>query len=100
MFTDMIGSTQLKRQLGDRQALALIQRHHALVRELLASINSGQEINTAGDSFFLSFANLSDAVKFSLLLLGKLRELCEEAGRALADRVGQLNPADCSLTEG
>ena len=35
LFTDMVGSTQLKQDLGDRDAIALIQRHHAVVWEIL-----------------------------------------------------------------
>jgi serine/threonine protein kinase len=69
LFTDIIGSTGLKQALGDEEAGSLIQRHHALVREILARFSEGQEIETAGDSFFLVFARPSDAVNFSLLLL-------------------------------
>ena len=32
LFTDLVGSTKLKQELGDREAVALIQRHHALVQ--------------------------------------------------------------------
>ena len=88
MFTDMVGSTQLKQDLGDREALALIQRHHALVRETLRSFRDGQEISTAGDSFFLVFGNPSDAVRFALRLQAGLRVLVQETGRPLFDRIG------------
>ena len=88
VFTDIVGSTQLKQELGDRQAVALIQRHHAVVRELLAGFVGAREISTAGDSFFLAFDKPSDAVKFALLLLGRLRQLAQEGGHALADRIG------------
>ena len=63
MFTDMVGSTQLKQDLGDREALALIQRHHAVVRKILVQFKDGEEISTAGDSFFLVFGNPSDGVR-------------------------------------
>ena len=49
-------------------ALALIQQHHAKVREVLGQFPAGKEISTAGDSFFLVFGNPSDAVRFALLL--------------------------------
>ena len=68
VFTDMVSSMQLKQDLGDREALALIQRHHAVVRKILSEFSDGQEISTAGDSFFLVFGNPSDAVRFALLL--------------------------------
>jgi len=73
IFTDIVGSTQFKQEFGDRQVVALIQKHHAVVRELLAGFVGAREISTAGDSFFLVFAKPSDAVKFALLLLGRLQ---------------------------
>ena len=88
MFTDMVGSTQLKQDLGDREALALIQRHHAVVRKILVQFNDGEEISTAGDSFFLVFGNPSDGVKFALVLHAELRRLAGETGRPVFDRIG------------
>jgi class 3 adenylate cyclase len=73
VFTDVVGSTQLKQALGDREGVALIQRHHALVRELFGAFPEAEEISTAGDSFFLVFAKPSEAVKFALLLQARLR---------------------------
>ena len=37
VFTDMVGSTRLKQELGDTEALQLMHRHHLLVRDLLAT---------------------------------------------------------------
>lgn len=88
LFTDLVGSTKLKQELGDRESVALIQQHHALVREILQRYPEGEEIGTAGDSFFLVFAKPSDAVQFSLLLQSKLRALCGESSRPLLDRIG------------
>src|SRR5207237_3531150 len=68
LFTDIIGSTQLKQTLGDPRAVALIQQHHSRLRAVLAGFPEGEEIDTAGDSFFIVFAKPSDAVKFSLLV--------------------------------
>lgn len=52
LFTDVVGSTQLKQELGDSKASVLFQTHHALVREILAAFSEAEEIETAGDSFF------------------------------------------------
>ena len=46
----------------------MIQRHHAAIREILGHFSEGEEIETAGDSFFIVFTKPSDAVKFSLLV--------------------------------
>jgi class 3 adenylate cyclase len=34
LFTDIVDSTKLKRTLGDRDGVALIQEHHDLVRDM------------------------------------------------------------------
>ena len=52
-----------------------MHHHHALVREILRQFPDGQEISTAGDSFFLVFVKPSDAVRFALLLQSRLRGL-------------------------
>src|SRR5579863_4217259 len=68
VFTDLVGSTALKQQVGDRTGASLIQQHHGLVRELLKGFQGGEEIETAGDSFLIVFTKPSDAVHFGLLL--------------------------------
>ncbi|MBI4661815.1 MAG: PEGA domain-containing protein [Verrucomicrobia bacterium] len=88
LFTDIVGSTKLKQEMGDREAVRMIQWHHGLVRGLLKSIPGGEEINTQGDSFFLVFVKPSDAVKFALLLQAQLRAAVEKGGYPLYDRVG------------
>jgi class 3 adenylate cyclase/tetratricopeptide (TPR) repeat protein/tRNA A-37 threonylcarbamoyl transferase component Bud32 len=88
LFTDIIGSTALKQRLGDASAISLIQQHHSAVRALIKQFPEGEEIDTAGDSFFVVFAKPSDAVKFSLLLQAKLRLLARESGYDVFDRIG------------
>jgi len=63
VFTDMVGSTALKQQLGDHAGAQLLERHHALARSTLAEFPEGQELSTAGDSFFLVFATPSAGVE-------------------------------------
>lgn len=88
LFTDLVGSTRLKRTFGDGEAVALMQRHHALVREILARFKEGEEISTAGDSFFIVFMKPSDAIQFSLLLQNNLRTVARETACPLRDRIG------------
>ena len=87
-FTDMVGSTKLKQTLGDVAATMRIHEHHAAVREVLHTFKEAQEISTAGGSFFVVFARPSDAVKFSLLLQLRLRQLAQETGVPLLDSIG------------
>jgi serine/threonine protein kinase/class 3 adenylate cyclase len=88
LFTDVVGSTRLKQTLGDGRAVDLLERHHSLVRKILGDFKEGEEISTAGDSFFLVFTRPSDGVKFSLLLQRHMRELVAETGHNLCDRIG------------
>jgi class 3 adenylate cyclase len=88
LFTDIVDSAKLKHSLGDREAIPAIQRHHAVIREILGQFSEGEEIETAGDSFFIVFTKPSDAVKFSLLVQARLRVLSAEVGRLVFDRIG------------
>jgi len=88
LFTDIEGSTRLKQILGDRAAIELIQRHHGLIRELIARFPEAEEIGTAGDSFFIVFTKPSDATHFALLMQTGMRQLRQETGHPVLDRIG------------
>jgi class 3 adenylate cyclase len=60
VFTDIAGSTELLKQLGDRYADALAD-HRRIVREAFRS-RGGEEVDTQGDAFFYSFQRARDAV--------------------------------------
>ncbi len=87
LFTDMVDSTALKQGLG-RQSFEFFEKHHQLIRDCLARFPQSQEIEVAGDSFFLLFAVPSDAVEFALILQSKLRTLFQGTGLAVQDRIG------------
>jgi class 3 adenylate cyclase len=40
VFTDMVGSTALKQQLGDHAGAQLIEQHHALVRATVRCLST------------------------------------------------------------
>src|SRR5262245_8144024 len=88
VFTDIVGSTDLKQRFGDRAAFDAIASHHAIVRRSLNGFSTGREIETAGDSFLLAFDTVSDAVAFALTLRAALRTW--NAGRdvPVRDRFG------------
>lgn len=54
LFTDMVNSTALKHELGDRAAAELFRKHHEVIRETLKHVPQGEEIETAGDSFLIT----------------------------------------------
>jgi class 3 adenylate cyclase/tetratricopeptide (TPR) repeat protein len=81
VFTDMVGSSAAKRaaSLGDNASardkayLEGIQTQHLrLVREAVAKHN-GKEIMTIGDSFFLTFEDITDAIRCSAAIQQRLR---------------------------
>ena len=60
LFSDIEGSTNLLRELGDGYAEALAE-HHEVFRTAFAEHN-GVEVDTQGDAFFAAFPRASDAV--------------------------------------
>ena len=54
LFTDIVGSTEVAAELGDRGWRDLLQEHHRLIRTALRS-HGGREVDTAGDGFFAIF---------------------------------------------
>ena len=60
LFSDIEGSTNLLRELGDAYAEALAE-HHDVFRAAFAE-HRGVEVDTQGDAFFAAFARATDAV--------------------------------------
>jgi YVTN family beta-propeller protein len=54
LFTDIVGSTELASEVGDRQWRQVLAMHHAFIRGLLKR-HGGREVDTAGDGFFATF---------------------------------------------
>lgn len=88
LFSDIVGSTQIKQKHGDSKALSIIEDHHAIIRELLRSTVSGREVSTAGDSFFMVFSTPSDAVIFALKWQARIRDFAYSNGIDIANRIG------------
>jgi len=74
LFTDIVGSSDLADQLGDRRWRELLARHHALVRRLLKRF-SGRELDTAGDGFFAAFTTPAEGVRCAAAISEGVREL-------------------------
>jgi class 3 adenylate cyclase len=77
VFTDIVGSTALGAALGDRAWFAVLGRHDAVVRALVAE-HAGTEIKHQGDGFMLSFPSARQGVRFGASLqreLGRARDV-------------------------
>jgi YVTN family beta-propeller protein len=62
LFTDMVGSTAIASELGDRRWRVLQAEHHSVIRRELRK-HGGREIDTAGDGFFAAFSEGDAAIR-------------------------------------
>jgi class 3 adenylate cyclase len=92
LFTDVVGSTALAAQLGDRRWRDLVQRHHETVRKQLDRFR-GHEIDVAGDGFLASFDGPGRAIRCARSILSAVAEL------GLQVRAG-LHTGECELIDG
>ncbi len=92
LFTDIVGSTEHAAQIGDRAWRDVLDRHHAIVRELLDRFR-GREIKTLGDGFVATFDRPAAAV-------GCAQEIVEQVDAlGLSVRCG-LHTGECELLDG
>jgi class 3 adenylate cyclase len=89
MFTDIVGSTERSRELGDRAWTDLLEMHHARVRTELRRFG-GREIDDAGDGFLASFGSPTAAIECARALRGSVAEI------GLELRIG-LHTGECEL---
>jgi class 3 adenylate cyclase len=74
LFTDIVGSTQRAGQLGDRGWRYLLDEHHARIRRLLDRYR-GNEVDTAGDGFFVTFDGPARAIRCACDIRDAVREI-------------------------
>jgi class 3 adenylate cyclase len=74
LFTDIVGSTELAADLGDRRWRELLEQHNTLVRRELSRFR-GRELNTAGDSFLATFDGPGRAVVCAVAIRDAARAL-------------------------
>ena len=74
LFTDIVGSTNRAAVLGDGAWGEVLERHHELVRAMLARYR-GMEIDTAGDGFFATFDGPARAAKCARAIIVGVKPL-------------------------
>ena len=92
LFTDIVGSSAVAAELGDRAWRELLERHHALVRRELARFR-GEEKDTAGDGFFATFDGPARAIRCADAIAEGVRPL------GLEIRAG-VHTGECEVHEG
>ena len=73
LFTDIVESTRLATELGDRRWHRMLEQHNQVVREQLARFR-GREIKTTGDGFVASFDGPARAIRAAHAIRAELAE--------------------------
>jgi class 3 adenylate cyclase len=92
LFTDIVDSTAMALELGDRSWRELLERHHAIVRRELARFR-GHEVDNAGDGFLSTFDGPARAIRCACAVVEGVRELGIEV------RAG-LHTGECEVADG
>jgi class 3 adenylate cyclase len=92
LFTDIVGSTERAAEVGDHAWRELLDRHNAIIRDLLAQ-HRGREIKTLGDGFVATFDGPARAVRCAQEIVEQLDAL------ELSVRCG-LHTGECELLDG
>src|SRR5215510_3381685 len=87
MFTDIVRSTQLVEAIGDEAWADLVRWHDQALRALFAA-HGGEEIDHAGDGFFVAFPSVRPAVDCSVAIQRALLNHRRQQGFAPQVRIG------------
>ena len=92
LFTDIVGSTQRATSVGDRAWKELLERHHAIMRDLVERFR-GEEQDTTGDGFYVRFDGPARAIGCAQAAVDALKPLGIEI------RAG-VHTGECELVDG
>jgi class 3 adenylate cyclase len=87
MFTDIVRSTNLVEAMGDDAWEDLLRWHDRTLRALFAE-HDGEEIDHAGDGFFVAFASAEAAAECAVAIQRRLAEQRRSQGFSPQVRVG------------
>ncbi|MBW8059855.1 MAG: adenylate/guanylate cyclase domain-containing protein [Solirubrobacterales bacterium] len=74
LFTDIVDSTRLATEIGDRRWRDLLEEHHGVVREQLRRFG-GREIKTTGDGFLATFDGPTRAAECARAIVDEMPSL-------------------------
>ena len=87
MFTDIVRSTQLVEAIGDESWADLVRWHDQTLRAIFATYG-GQEVDHAGDGFFVAFSAARPAIECGIAIQRTLVDHRRKAGFAPQLRIG------------
>ena len=107
MFTDIVDSTSVMSELGNRRWTDLLEAHNALIRRELVRY-CGREVDTAGDGFVATFGGPSDAIACAraaveaVAWIGLQLRAGVHAGEfeMVGERLGQPKPSGIAMSIG
>jgi class 3 adenylate cyclase len=91
LFTDIVGSTGMAEQLGDRSWRHVLASHNEAVRSLL-EMHRGREVGTTGDGFLATFDTPARAIACALAISTTSRDLGVEVRAGV--HTGEVEVAD------
>ena len=92
LFTDIVESTEMAAEIGDRRWRDLLEAHHALVRKHLGRFD-GHEVDTAGDGFLAVFDGPARAIRCARDIIRDLQAI------DLQLRAG-VHTGECEVVDG
>jgi class 3 adenylate cyclase len=87
LFTDLVGSTELRSRLGEAAAEELRRQHDALVTGAVEG-SAGTVVKNLGDGLMATFAGASDAVAAAVAIQQAIERHNRAGGTALGVRIG------------
>lgn len=99
MFTDIVRSTPLAAALGDAAWSDVLRWHDQALRELFAA-HGGEEVDHAGDGFFVAFEDGGRAVDCAVAIQRRLADQRRKQGFAPEVRIGLHTAAAARLGAG
>jgi class 3 adenylate cyclase/tetratricopeptide (TPR) repeat protein len=99
LFTDLVGSTELRGRLGEEAADELRRKHDDLLTQVVEA-NSGRVVKGLGDGIMATFAGASDAVAATVTIQQGIDRFNRSGGNStpLAVRVG-LSAGDVTFED-
>jgi class 3 adenylate cyclase/tetratricopeptide (TPR) repeat protein len=99
LFTDLVGSTELRSRLGEDAAELVRRQHDGLVTGAI-EVNRGRLVKRLGDGAMATFTGASDALAAAVAIQQALdrRNRTDSGGAALAVRVG-VSAGDVAFEE-
>jgi len=93
LFADLRGYTDFVEQRGAAAAAALLTRYRVLAREEIGRFG-GAEIKTEGDSFYVVFDSVSNAVRCGLAIVADAQAADDEIRVGVGVHAGETIEAD------